>query len=145
MRCCIRSTSPGCHNLWRCLEQRSKDEFTRLKNFFTWGGHGLLKGFKKWPGGGLQIFHSRDPGEREEQCSLIPWMGKESPREQEFPRDTHLKVTATYPLGLRCRSGVSPWQYREACLGTSFLVVQALCCTIPRGAMVSQSRGHLHS
>lgn len=42
------SMSLGCHN-WRCcLRQWWKDEFTRLKNSFTCGGRGLLKGL--WNG-----------------------------------------------------------------------------------------------
>lgn len=75
----FHSASPDCHNLWGCLRQWGKDEFTLLNNFFTWGGHKPLKGSLKWSEGALQIFHPSGSGERDQkgiQSSTMDGPGK---------------------------------------------------------------------
>lgn len=126
--------SLGCHDLWCCLKQWWKDEFTLLKNFFTRGGRGLLKGSLKCSEGALQILPVYRFWRKGATSSPVPWMGKESPVGEEFMGDTHLKVTASYLWGLCCGSSAL-WNY-EACLGVLLTVVRSLCLTIPGDAIV---------
>lgn len=83
----FHSTFPGCHNLWCCLKQWWKDEFTLIKNFFTWGDQGPLNGSLKCSEGACRysILHALGKGAT---CSMVLRMGQDSPCRKQFMWDT---------------------------------------------------------
>lgn len=138
------STSLGCHNWWCCIRQRRRDEFTRLKNSFTWGGRGLLK--ESWNGlegtytypilevlGKGWNMESRTRGELGESLQArIP---------ADTPPEVHGYVSTVPVLQGLCQPLAKLWSlFGGICSRLCRFCVAQL---VPKSAILWQSWGHL--